>query len=340
MPDPEAVAVVSAFRRRLLALDARTLKSLIDAYVPIWATLEAQVEAIAADPVRLGGLSRDERVRDLQRQVEREVDQYATKAGGTISTAQRGAVNIAGTAARRTVEAALPDGITLDTLANVGIQWNRLPASAFEQFVGFAGDGGPLARLLAPLGPEAALGVKDALAQGIALGASPRETSRLVRDQFGLPLTRSLTISRTETLRSYREATRTQYQANSNIVKGYKRISAKDDRVCLACLALDGTEQPTDEVMPTHPNCRCAAVPITVSYRDLGLDVPEDTRESESAQQWFEAQPETVQRGMMGETRFTAWQRGEFQFGDMATVTDDATWGPGVQITPLGELIG
>ena len=332
-----------SFRKRLLALDARTLKALIAAYGPIWGELESKVEALAAHSQLRGLMAqdifRDQRFRDLQRQIERQVGMYAAQAGTTITGAQAGAVDLASGAARRTVEAALPRGITLDMLAQTGIQWNRLPVSAFEQFIGFAGDGGPLSRLLAPLGQEAAAGVKAGLAEGIATGASPRQTAVLVRNRFGMPLTRSLTISRTETLRAYREATRAQYQANSDVVKGYRRIAAKDSEVCLACLALDGTLQQTDELLPVHPNDRCSLVPEVVGYQDLGLDVPQDAREVGNARQWFERQPEATQRDMMGRGRFEAWQKGGFDLEDMAKIKQNDTWGPGIQVKALKELV-
>ena len=130
-----------------------------------------------------------------------------------------------------------------------------------------------------------------------------------------------------------------QYQANSAVVKGYRRLASKSERTCVACLALDNTLQDTAELLAVHPNDRCSLVPETISYRDLGLDVPDDIREPENGRQWFERQPEATQRDMMGKAKFQAWRDGKFQFGDLATVTQNDTWGPAVSITPLKELV-
>ena len=46
-----------------------------------------------------------------------------------------------------------------------------------------------------------------------------------------------------------------------------------DDRVCCSCLALHGTEFPLDETLDDHPNGRCAMIPVTPSWSDLGFTI-------------------------------------------------------------------
>ena len=237
------------------------------------------------------------------------------------------------------VNAALPRGITLDLLASVNVAWTSLPAEAFESFIGISGDGAPLGNLLAQLGPDARQGITQGIGEGILKGRNPRETARIIRNRFGMPLTRSLLISRTEGLRAFREATRAQYGANPNIVKGYRRHSAQDDRVCMACIALDGTFYERNVPMDTHPGDRCALLPVTVSYRDLGFNIDEDPLPP-TARDWFEGLEPEQQLGMMGPGRFKSWQAGEFQLTEMAKINHSPIWGDSAVTNPLSELVG
>jgi len=141
-------------------------------------------------------------------------------------------------------------------------------------------------------------------------------------------------------MRSYREATRAQYAANADIVKGFRRLSAKDGEVCMACLALDGSFYETLQPIDEHVNGRCAMEPVVVTYKDLGLDVepPPDTREI--GQDWFRNQPAAVQEKQMGKEHFKAWKDGKFDLGDMAKVTENSTWGAQATVKPLKELVG
>lgn len=343
MPVPEAQAATEGFRRRLLQLDRDAARELIRAYGPIWTRLQDQIESLMEEvtdkQMSFAQMQRLERYQSLQRQVSREIATYNGIANGRISDAQRAAAELSRQGARRIVDAALPRGITTQLLAQAGIQWNTLPTAAFESFIGIAGNGQPLSTLLAPLGASAQAGIIQGLSEGIALGKGPRETARLVRKHFGMPLTRALTISRTETLRAFREGTRMQYAANPEVVRGYQRLSAKDSGVCMACIALDGNTYQTSELMELHPNDRCSMVPITVSYADLGLDVPDDTTPVETSRDWFQQQSETTQRQMMGHTRFEAWQAGQFELTEMAKITHHDIWGDSATVKPLKELL-
>ncbi|MAH47015.1 hypothetical protein CMI37_14405 [Candidatus Pacearchaeota archaeon] len=343
MPEPEAIEVVESFRVRLLRREARASAEMVKRYGAIWRDMQGDLNALLArienQQMSFGQVKRLERYNALIAQVRSQVGGYAEAAGGLITEAQRDAVGIAEASVRRTVDARLPAGISTDTLASLGIEWNTLPADAVEAFVGISGDGAPLGRLLAPLGQEAAQGVTDGIATGIARGSSPRVTARLIRDKVGMPLSRSLRISRTETLRAHREATRATYAANTDVVKGWRRHAHKDDLTCFACLALDGTLYATDQRMDAHPNDRCVMVPETVTYKDLGLDVPEDRRETQKGPDWFRAQPASTQREMMGPAKFKAWKDGKFDIEDMAKVTSNPTWGASATEKSLKELV-
>lgn len=344
MPEPEVVKVLLRFNRMLAALDATAANGMITAYGTAFKTLNSQTDALIAEvmgkQMSFAQMKKLERYKALLGQITREMNKFAAIAQGRIVEAQTGAVRIATAGTRTVVGAALSPGIDLAVLGQAGIAWNVLPAEAFQAFVGMAGDGGPLATLLNQIGPTVRVGVTDALGEGIALGYSPRKTAKIVQRRVGMGLTRALTISRTETLRAYRESTRLQYAANPNIVKGYIRRSAQNARTCMACIALDGKRYPLTEALDEHVNGRCVLVPDTVTYKDLGLNVKEPPSDPFSSRDWFNQQTPAVQSNMMGTGKFKAWKNGDFQLEDMARIDRNRVWGDQAVEKSLKQLVG
>jgi hypothetical protein len=109
------------------------------------------------------------------------------------------------------------------------------------------------------------------------------------------------------------------------------RLSAHDKNTCLACLSQDGEIIPIDEEMYDHVCGRCTAVPVCD-----GVEPPE----WEKGADWFEGLSGDTQEEMMGGERYAAWKDGQFAFKDSAIVTDDPTWGKGLQVAPLSALTG
>jgi SPP1 gp7 family putative phage head morphogenesis protein len=331
MPGPSgAQESVEGFRKLLAAQDAKASAQVIRAYAPVYRQLQRDTQALVKIAQTQGlkpwQVMRMQRMKDLEKQFLVSASRFADAAGNTITASQRAAVGLARRGTRQAVAAGLPRGITMENLANIGLDWNRLPEEAFTNFVGIAGDGQPIGELLAPLGPEAAAPIKDAIGQGIALGKSPRETAQLMRVAAGIPLSRALLIARTETNRAFREATRLDYANNSQVVTGYRRIASKDEDTCMACIALDGTLYKLDTPLNEHPNGRCALVPETITYQDLGLDV-EMPPQPENGQSWFTNQSKAVQRRMLGPSRFRAYQTGDLNLPDMVWIRSSPIWG-------------
>ena len=245
MPGPSgAQQAVEGFRQRVMDLETRATMDVINAYRPVYTRLQRETRAlmvIAQDRgLKPWQVMRMERFRDLERQYLRNVNRFADTVGDLLPAHQRAAVGLARDATRQVVTQGLPDGVTMANLTNIGLGWNELPDDAFQNFIGIAGDGAPLGDLLR----DSVIGdvprIKEAIGEGIALGKGPRETAQMVRVAGGMSLSRALVITRTETNRAYREATRLQYANNSQVVKGYRRNCSQDERTCLACIALDG----------------------------------------------------------------------------------------------------
>lgn len=79
------------------------------------------------------------------------------------------------------------------------------------------------------------------------------------------------------------------FQKNSDVVKGMRQISTLDSHTTEICIAYDGaewdlegepigdTELPFNGGPPRHWGCRSVLVPITKTFKELGLNIPELT---------------------------------------------------------------
>ncbi len=60
---------------------------------------------------------------------------------------------------------------------------------------------------------------------------------------------------------------------NSDIVKGVELLCALDEQTCLTCLELEGARNPPE--LPIHEGCRCITLPVTKTFKELCIDIPE-----------------------------------------------------------------
>jgi len=117
---------------------------------------------------------------------------------------------------------------------------------------------------------QMSVNITRTLTDGLVAGASPRAVARdMVRNVDKMTRTRALTIARTETIRAHAEG-----QLDALEQLGVKEIGVAvewevtgDDRVCPLCEPMQGTVFKIEEsrnLIPRHPNCRCAFVPANV----------------------------------------------------------------------------
>lgn len=298
------------------------------AWLGVEQSLQAQIDALAYElanqpgTATMGQLVRSRRYQALLEQTRAEMRKYEDYLEPRIRSGQEDMITLALQHSQQAVQA-------VATEAQVVVPFNRLPVSAVNNMVGLAGDGSPLRAVLneaARVGPDA---MAQELVNGIALGRNPIEVARrALRMGLGQSFTRMQTIARTEQLRVYRQTTLQSY-GSSNIIAGYTRISARDSRVCAGCLMSDGRFYPVDYGFDQHPNCRCALIPRL-------RNVP--AVQYQTGQQWFEQQPESTQRAILGRGRFEAWQSGRASLDDMVTRIDNPTWGGSLVPTPVRDL--
>lgn len=332
MRDDTVIAVMRRFKRELRVMEAQQMKEMTEAWLVIERSLEADIELLArevaemqvnGEVVNAATLARMKRYQNLTAQIEAQYARYASQAAQDIGQAQRVWGQLGIEHARLAIETAS---------AGVISSFNILPANAVELMVGLLGDGSALSAVLGAQAISQGMvqGLGRQLLLGTARGWNPRKTARYMRDALAGGLQKALTIARTEQMRVYREANRQQMQ-ESGVVEGYMRLATRDDRVCIACLALDGEVYELDEVMDEHPQGRCAQVPIVI-----GVGAPQWLKGPD----WIKAQPESVQRAIMGNKRYELWRDGEVDLEQMVAIRDDGVWGQSNQVAPVKELAG
>jgi SPP1 gp7 family putative phage head morphogenesis protein len=139
------------------------------------------------------------------------------------------------------------------------VSYNRLPVSTVNAFIGRTADGSKLSDLLFKSYPDTTDAIKRVLLDSVALGRNPYKTARLMRDYMDGNFKRAVLISRTETIQVFRETSIMQMN-ESGVVKEWQWLAEND--ACPFCLDKNGKLFPLSEGFDSHPNCRCAPVPI------------------------------------------------------------------------------
>lgn len=288
---------------------------------------EIDVLTVAGETVTRGKIVKLNRYRELLAQARIETAKYSTQFATPFVTA--GQEQIAGLALSNAAEAI---EISYATRAKIAPLFNRLNMDAVEFMVGNTGAGGPVGALLKKrvvTGPDVMMRIVNTLVDGTARGIAPRRLAGLIANDLAGGLNKALQIARTEQLRVYRESSRMQY-TDSGVVSGYKRLSARDERVCPACLMADGQTFRLEISFAEHVQGRCTLVPIVI-----GADVPK----WETGKKWFGKQPPEVQARILGMGRFEAWQDGQFKLDQLVTKKTSRVWGDALVPAPLKDLV-
>lgn len=343
------------FRAQLLRQERAAASEMVRAYAAAWrrlraelAELEAQIAgaqaagltvgpftprqpggpviAQAPDTFSVSWVYRRERLLTLLAQVERELRQFNALAAEVTEAGQLQAVR----AAQANAQALMAEAARVGGAPELVGMFNRLPTSAVEELVGLASDGSPLRELFEALGERTGRGVREALETAVATGMGPRETARLIRQQFGMGLNRALTIARTEQIRAYREASGRSYEANADVLDGWVWLSAADGRTCASCLAMHGSVHAVNERIDSHPNCRCVMTP-----RVKGAPI-----EVTPGEALFAQMTPAQQDAKLGKAAGAAYRAGAVKLVDFVGVRRDPDWGDSRYVKSLRSVVG
>jgi hypothetical protein len=320
--EPTVWQVAEAFRRDLAAREAAARREMAAAWEPVRReilrrtgelTRKIAERELAGRRVPVSWLFERDRLGEWELRVRKELAGWRKSAEGPISRAVRGAASIGPDHAmelirRRAIPFPEPAARALV----------RFPHAEVEQLVATLQEGSPLAELLARTGDATAAAMREALVRNVALGRGAVEMGRELGSILDGNLARGMLIARTETMRTYREATRLSYAAQGDLLSGWRWFSTLDRRTCASCWAMTGTLHPVTERLDDHPNGRCSMIP---ELRDLP-NAPMRTGEEA-----FRDLDPSEQERILGRGRFALYERGEATLADMVARPVHPRWG-------------
>jgi hypothetical protein len=322
------------YRAALVKQDEDVIKRLLETYQGIYARITPRIELFIAklelliangEEVSKYQVVRMQAYRQLLAEIEVEMGRYSTAVGYETNLLVSDAVQRGLLDSRNLVRLSTDSGIVRGS-------FRTLNPKVIETLTGYLDETGPLFKKMAYYGTDTAIKMSEHILDGVALGQNPRTIAASLIKDLSVPLTDSMRTARTVQIYAYRDAARANYIANSDVVKGWIWLSARDDTTCMGCLSEDNGEiRSNDEILDDHYNGRCTPLPVVY---DASLPV------EGSGKDWFESQPEAKQRAMMGSEKYEAWKEGKFEFQDLSTTHTDEVYGNMKTETPLKDLIG
>lgn len=139
------------------------------------------------------------------------------------------------------------------------------------------------------------------------------------------------------------DARRAVFDANADVIKGIRQISTLDGHTSQVCIAYSGASwdmqrnplngsPPFNGGTPRHFKCRSLEVPITKTFRELGLDIDEaapSTRASDEGQipagttfdEFLRRKGDAYADEMLGKGRADLWREGKVTLRDLVSGT-------------------
>lgn len=136
-------------------------------------------------------------------------------------------------------------------------------------------------------------------------------------------------IARSAVIHVSAQARERAYEQNPDLIKAVQWVSTLDARTCEECGSRDGQVMDVGEGPrpPAHFNCRCTTTPVLMSWKELGIELPEappGTRASMDGQvadtikygDWLADQPKDVIEDALGPSRAALFIKGDLDIGD------------------------
>lgn len=196
-----------------------------------------------------------------------------------------------------------PPPVDIDGLVDAPLGGRRFPDRMARNFR----ETRALAARLASIARLADIGTADEAQALENLGRRLRAQLRQTLEQ------RTVMTVRTEAQRIANGVSQRMLAQNQSLLSGLQVVEILDSRTCLICAGLDGQVFPVGQLPdggpPFHANCRGAVVPVP-----LGEDPPVMV----SYEEWFNRQPASFQRQILGPSRFRRFQRGDLRVTEFA----------------------
>jgi len=327
-------------RRRLLGRERAALLEMRNAYGKTWVSIKTELDKLtvqieaakkAGETVNSVWLLRQRRLETVERTVAAEVRVLVDLLDKSITDAQMTAAFEGRMDSAELIQASMgvgPGGGMFDAV---------IPRLVPEELIRRVAAGSPLRKRLESLGADAVNSVRSELLRGVLLGKNPRVVARSIRGALDGNRWRANVIARTEMLGVYRQAASETYKANPSVT-GWTWLSARDTRTCAVCWANDGSFHEDDETLDSHPCCRCAMMPRTKTWEELGFTGIQETSPTISkGEDVFAKLDPAKQRTILGPGKFDLYKSGKLKLADLPAKTR-SEFGPGLRERSLKEL--
>lgn len=332
--NPRTLAVERELQAFLDTILDQQTRDIVEAWALAWdqtkAALDAAMlelaQATQAGRVTATQINRSQRAQAAMRQLGAALEQAAARTGQVITADLAAVIEQAIAAEVGMIETQLTGTRRATLRANLVRadpgQISAMVERATQQ----------ITTTTLPLAPETYAVVRAELLRGISVGENPRQAARrMVRaaeDRTNFGLSRAMTIARTETLDATRQAQYWADQANTQVLAGWVWTAHLDPRTCRSCIARNGTLHDLDTPGPNdHQNGRCARVPKTKTWAELGFEGIEDPPDvTPDAEAWFAGLTEAQQRDILTDRGYGAWQAGDYPMERWARVRETDGW--------------
>ena len=324
---PETLAALARQRE----IVARMLDTISDDVLAAWmrAWLDIERELAHIKPT-IGYRERRRRLEQAQRVAGDRILEAAATTNATLTSNARVMIERGLLEQHELITTQLPPGVRANLVRPPGEEVDLMVRRATEQIT---------ARSYW-LSVESTDAMNRALVLGQSAGDNPRDVARRMvkqaRDAFNGGITRAQVIARTEMADAHRGAAEASQNANADVLAGWVWWAQLGPRTCPSCVEQHGRLHRLDEPGPLdHHQGRCARVPRTKTWAELGYDVPETRPAIESGHDWFNRQPEHVQRYVLGPKRFKAWQAGDYPPDAWSVRRSTTGWRPSFHVGPV-----
>ncbi len=343
----EVLQLLAASRGAINELADQQVISLARAWVDSWDSIADELDTAltvamaAADDGRLTAaqVNRAERLQAALALADTEAERLRQYAADNITADVPTAVQYGADAARNLTAAQLPpDAPRLPA-------WVAMNETTVQAII--ARTTQQIHASSIPLSVAMVAGMRAELANGISVGDNPRTTGRKIMTRlegaFNGGLARATRIARTEMLDAQRTAQLQTEQLNGDLITGWIWHATFDARTCTSCLSMHGTVHDINEFGPAdHQNGRCARLPKTKTWAELGFTGIEDEDPDYQGERdaWFENLTDDTQRAVMGPARLELFKSGAIGWDDLTTRKDNPNWRSAHYATPVKDLTG
>lgn len=152
-------------------------------------------------------------------------------------------------------------------------------------------DGAPTSAWWEKQASDTAFKFAAAVRQGVTNGETnekivARIVSRAGDGVLDIARRNARTLVHSSIMSAANQARLASFRNNADVIAGVRWLSTLDSHTCLQCAALDGQAWNLEgaalpgtrldfQVPPAHPNCRCVLSPISKTFRELGIAMPE-----------------------------------------------------------------